>query len=1019
MLRVSILLSLLMVLALQTACYRESAVEITPVVGSRVEEDNAPSTPAGIESMGRIGDFVLQSSQVVAVVAGPGEATQRQHYLPKVAGSILDLSSRFESVLNRELQVRDDDGILQFTQGVNMNRHSLVSYESVQFAANDRNSGELILTGSVYDTDGSLAAAGVAVEANGRVRDLKVTTVYALTDIVDANEDDLSDELVRFLQITTMVQNTGDQTLPIFTVNDITVTQRDAYREFVPYPNWGFEHPDGNYAYAPYVQWLPEQRNCVHYVMVNQADGLVMTSREEDAARPLTFNYTGKIGTTDRNLPAGETYTYVREMFVRNEGTSQTTGTLRPEQAYAIAIEALSENPAPGSIYADTGRMITRTTRNGGVGGEIVFEMTSGVQVYDGTSYQPLAQGQVFPIFGDAPIATSYSTGFFGNRESGGLGMTFPTGDIRIRARMLNGEEVIVNTYEVPTFDDEGNVIRDEDNVIVTETRSMQVETDELTDVGLVAVSPDVPFEDVAVLMDDQTPRTPPEDQPELTTRARNIYGRVMVETDDADYLTGTRPRILQGRVANITTFSASEIVFPEGQYQLVASHGPLFNVNIVPVTVGFETIEVDSDNDGEPDSTVEVFGSDPISVVYSMSQALEVPNMFCADFGVRSSGDPTGLVAVSDLLTMTYAEDLDLVFFGDLDNSARTNSLFRSLGVVLGPFDNQDAADDVNSLFDEFGVSRATATLGRTVATPEGFGRFTVINLPDETEQEYVELPLFEDDPATYFDDVRERFPDAVIMAARPRGPQGLDQGFFTAVARMANLPGGSAIPGDQSHYYRQSATGAETRWIDFDILQLLNGNDYDEYLLARQDWFNLLNAGVYKPVVGGSAAGSIAELPIGVVRTYANISNTEIRDNDFSEYFASIREGNAFTTNGPIINASVSGASFGQTAGAGESVTLNLSIKAAPWIPVRQVRVVVNGVTQVLDINLNGGEVERFNGTVTVNVPGGNGWIVVEAGATLAEIEAGSGVSGTFGRVYPGHLPIAFGNPIFIGNN
>ena len=124
-------------------------------------------------------------------------------------------------------------------------------------------------------------------------------------------------------------------------------------------------------------------------------------------------------------------------------------------------------------------------------------------------------------------------------------------------------------------------------------------------------------------------------------------------------------------------------------------------------------------------------------------------------------------------------------------------------------------------------------------------------------------------------------------------------------------------------------------------------------------------------------------------------------------------------FVSNGPLIEANINNQTYGQTtSSAGSEVTVNVKISAAPWVPVEELRVVVDGqVAHVEDLSGNS-ELVRFEGPLTLTLPSDrqNHFVVIEAGASLQRLAAGESETGVFGTVMGGHLPLAFTNPIFV---
>lgn len=978
-LRIFIALS---VFLLCQACFRESTVEQSPTTTTQTTVQNLESLPTGTDALGQTNDFVLESATLQAVVNGGTEDLDRKWYLAKNAGSIFDLSTRFESSINRQLFSRNDDGLQQMTQGVNMNRHTLVSYDSVRVVPIDRNISTLAMTGRIFDMDGSLEAAGAAVDTSTRaLLNCEVETVLEVRNNRENPNNDEFDFLVFYLSLTTVIKNTGDTPLPIFTVNDIFVTQYNAYSLFVPYPDWGFERPQATpvrTAYPAFLQFQPRQFNTAHYGMTSLMDGVLMANEERLPDDQMDITYIGKATQRDRTLAAGDAMTFVRECFALNGLSSANETFLNIEGATTALVDVLQLGPPPESPFAKTGTLTLTLQTNRDQDGQIVVEMFNpGISYFTGEGYVPLEEGRFLPVFGSLPVFSSYSD------------IPLPVGRARIRGDLANGDPVVVETNIITTVDQNGETVTTEEPIDILEDVRLTMQGVEVSALPHASVSMRI-----------------------LNESGRIIFGHgILTELDESnDILLGELPDHTQGRVIYIDSINSNAIFLPEGEYFLSVTHGPRFGLNSPSISVG--TTEVAG---SDPPQTV--FGATPASLTFTLSEQVPLTGYWAADFDVRTDNDPSGLVSTRDLVRFAHSEDLDVLFAADARNPSEIEIEQRIVALGIGSLDLQDLEKEIDSFFDEVAVSRAIATYGRQQQAPQKLGRFSMFNLPKADEDPDFVVPAFEGDPAGFYDRVREKNPNVVIQATRPRKKSGLESGLFTAIAEMAGLPENTPIPGDDAIYAAGAATGSSTKWVDFDLLQVLSGNSYDEYLLSRQDWFGLLNQGIFRPATGGTLPGEVKDLPLGTVRTYVKVGEESLRDNDLQSFWEATKAGNSFVTNGPIIEASINGSSFGESTTASGTVALNLKVSAAQWIPVEEIRIVVDGTVQDVAITLNEDAVVRFDGTISLNVtPNQAHWVVIEAGTSLANLLNQSDPGRQYSLGYPGHKPLAFTNPIFL---
>ena len=107
----------------------------------------------------------------------------------------------------------------------------------------------------------------------------------------------------------------------------------------------------------------------------------------------------------------------------------------------------------------------------------------------------------------------------------------------------------------------------------------------------------------------------------------------------------------------------------------------------------------------------------------------------------------------------------------------------------------------------------------------------------------------------------------------------------------------------------------------------------------------------------------------------------------------------------------------------GPAASVSLSIALYAPDWVPVDEVRVVVNGSAPILvpmgGFTASPTDSRLRTATVTVPMPATNdAWLVVEAG--VARNQTGPYLAGTpWNKVMKGIYPIAVTNPIFVDAN
>ncbi len=261
-----------------------------------------------------------------------------------------------------------------------------------------------------------------------------------------------------------------------------------------------------------------------------------------------------------------------------------------------------------------------------------------------------------------------------------------------------------------------------------------------------------------------------------------------------------------------------------------------------------------------------------------------------------------------------------------------------------------------------------------------------------------------------------------------RPRGPNGL----FTLRGFNRTAPLGS---GANAWWNLTGPLSLGKRQGDFDAIELLRAEGCDpadptawfaEFKTVRADWFALLNQqgpGTFTKGLGLSSARFSLDTPVGLARTYLKLGAV-INQTTLGPVLDALRSGAAVASTGPLLDVAINGVSpGGLVSGTGASVTLSISLYAPGWLPVDEVRVVVNGATPIqvplASFTASTTDFRLRTATVTVPMPvGKDAWVVVEAGVPLNT--TGAYLPGTpWNKIMRGIYPIAVTNPIFVDVN
>jgi hypothetical protein len=261
-----------------------------------------------------------------------------------------------------------------------------------------------------------------------------------------------------------------------------------------------------------------------------------------------------------------------------------------------------------------------------------------------------------------------------------------------------------------------------------------------------------------------------------------------------------------------------------------------------------------------------------------------------------------------------------------------------------------------------------------------------------------------------------------------RPLGPRGL----FTVHGFNPAVPLGS---GDNAWWTQHGPVSLDKRMGDFDAIELLRAEGcnpadptawYAEYSHLRDDWFAILNQqvpGAFIKGLGLSASQFSLDTPVGLARTYLKLGSA-LDQSNLNPVLTALRSGAAVASTGPLLDVSVGGVGpGGLVAGPASQVSLAISLYAPDWVPVDEVRVVVNGAAPIpVPLSAFTASTTDFRlrtATVTVPMPAGkDAWLVVEAG--VARSQTGPYLAGTpWNKIMKGIYPIAITNPIFVDAN
>ncbi len=220
--------------------------------------------------------------------------------------------------------------------------------------------------------------------------------------------------------------------------------------------------------------------------------------------------------------------------------------------------------------------------------------------------------------------------------------------------------------------------------------------------------------------------------------------------------------------------------------------------------------------------------------------------------------------------------------------------------------------------------------------------------------------------------------FPRAISMDLNknlPAGDDGTRQAFFV------RTPSGSTFANDAHH-----------------AQEVMNGTDNGLFLQYRAFWHYTLSQGVLKTGTANSDSHSLTDNTVGMPQNLVATTSPGGTAFDIVSFNRALKEGRSLGTNGPIIDATIGGRGFSLKAFApAAGATVKVKVSSAPWIPVEEVRFIVNGEVKKVLGNLplpadpfaQTGSLVRYEGEVALSelLAGvtGDAWLVIEAGKPL----------------------------------
>jgi hypothetical protein len=360
-----------------------------------------------------------------------------------------------------------------------------------------------------------------------------------------------------------------------------------------------------------------------------------------------------------------------------------------------------------------------------------------------------------------------------------------------------------------------------------------------------------------------------------------------------------------------------------------------------------------------------------PISA--ALARSVDTAGVMCADFHIHSHRS----VDSSDSSTLKVA---GLVADG-LEIAIRSE---------------HEWVTDYAPVIDDMGLSDFAFGIAGLELTTFTYGHFGVFPLvPDPARASGGAVSWYDRLAPEVFDEVRARPESPALIVNHPRAG-GLRQGYFS-----------------EAGYDPETGSVARPELWDEELtlVEAFNGTDFERNRDGTvRDWFSLLSSGRRVFVVGSSDSHRIYETPVGYPRTCLALGEDDPRALTATMVRDATVAGRSVVSGGIFLDVTgPGGATPGEDAsGAGTTATFEVIVRAATWIDVDRLEVIVDGATTET-IPITAGDADpleptiRARMTIETDVAAGGSFVIFHAAGDDA-FDAN------------GHRPFAVSNPIFV---
>ncbi len=429
---------------------------------------------------------------------------------------------------------------------------------------------------------------------------------------------------------------------------------------------------------------------------------------------------------------------------------------------------------------------------------------------------------------------------------------------------------------------------------------------------------------------------------------------------------------------------SLRNLALPPGQYFVYATRGPFATLDRAEVDLA-------------PGTSAEV-----TLLVQSLASELLPDGVISGDFHVHGGASFDSAIPDQDRVVSFLATGVDLVVATDHNVVTTYQSTLEHLGAT-------------HALFVISGVEQTPNIPWFYVPGhefPRTLGHFNFWPLTPDAMDSRNGAPWSElREPGQLMDDMDLVFanPDTAIRQLNHpyiAAKLGRDQGYARAIEYDPTTPipsqptSGASFAGNTLARTPGSGPGHHWRNDDWNVQEVMTGASRADWLRSRALWFSMLSQGLLRTGTANSDSHTLSIEQVGYPRNliWGGHDKTAL---DIDAFDGDVLAGHVEGTNGPVLDVTLDDGrgtvhrpdrtAFPVAAGA----TLHVTVSAAPWIPVEEVRIFVNGrqlpadtvqVQQPATWDPLGGQPIRYADAqvnLSALLPGsGDAWLVVEAG-------------------------------------